>query len=69
MEKRNRDLIDLIAPFQHLHLCGGEEEMDWIDQEMGVTCCQEEERNEKMDWISSSNPNFSVWRENEDDEA
>uniref|UniRef100_A0A8C7QY04 Uncharacterized protein n=1 Tax=Oncorhynchus mykiss TaxID=8022 RepID=A0A8C7QY04_ONCMY len=38
------------------------------NQEMGVTCCQEEEHNEEMDWISSSNPNFCVWREREDDE-
>ncbi|KAK6300394.1 hypothetical protein J4Q44_G00284920 [Coregonus suidteri] len=53
--------------FQHLNMYG-DEKMDWADQEMGVTCFQEEEHSEEMDWITSRNPNFCIWREREDDE-
>uniref|UniRef100_A0AAZ3Q412 Uncharacterized protein n=1 Tax=Oncorhynchus tshawytscha TaxID=74940 RepID=A0AAZ3Q412_ONCTS len=38
------------------------------DQEVGVTCCQEEEHNEEMEWITSRNPSFCIWRERKDEE-
>uniref|UniRef100_A0A673ZNT2 Uncharacterized protein n=1 Tax=Salmo trutta TaxID=8032 RepID=A0A673ZNT2_SALTR len=36
----------------------GESKMDWPDQE----------HNEEMDWITSRNLNFCIWRERKDDE-
>uniref|UniRef100_A0A674DSW0 Uncharacterized protein n=1 Tax=Salmo trutta TaxID=8032 RepID=A0A674DSW0_SALTR len=39
-----------------------------VDQEIGVTCCQEEDHNEEMDWITSRNPSFCIWRERKDEE-
>ncbi|NP_001117757.1 VIG-2 protein [Oncorhynchus mykiss] len=46
----------------------GDEKMDWADQEVGVTCCQEEEHNEEMEWMTSRNPSFCIWRERKDEE-
>uniref|UniRef100_A0AAZ3SDH6 Uncharacterized protein n=1 Tax=Oncorhynchus tshawytscha TaxID=74940 RepID=A0AAZ3SDH6_ONCTS len=61
------DLTDLIKNFPHLNM-SGDEKMDWADQEVGVTCCQEEEHNEEMEWITSRNPSFCIWRERKDEE-